>query len=156
MQELKKIAEEIKTQDNRATDQPIFILFDHEKVPTDSDYSDNYIYCYDDGDYCEIGTTRKEVVEFCRDNDVPLPKDIEQMDDWDFNEWVEEHNELGVLYFIKKKVFRQCFFTEKSAKEYLEANRHHFKDPLIHCDSLWRNNEMQAIRNALMDGKFVD
>ena len=43
--DLKEISKEIKTQDNMVTANPIFILFDHELVPTDSDYSDEILYC---------------------------------------------------------------------------------------------------------------
>lgn len=156
MNDLKKIAEEIKTQDNMATADPIFILFDHEKVPTDSDYSDEILYCYNgSGDHCEIGTTKEEVLEFCKDNDIALPEDIDKYD-IAFEDFIDETEGLFKIHYLKKRVYQQCFFTKKSAEQYLKSNKHHFKDPLIWCDTLYRNYEMQAIRNALIHGEFWD
>ena len=65
--DLKEISKEIKTQDNMITANQIFILFDHELVPTDSDYSDEILYCWNGfGDWCEIGTTKESVIAVFR------------------------------------------------------------------------------------------
>lgn len=153
---LKEIAEEIRTEDNMATVDPIFILFDHERVPTDSDYSDEILYCYNScGDHSEIGTTKESVIEFCKDNDIPLPKDIDDDKfDINFSNFIEETEGLFRIYYLKKRVYKQCFFTKKSAEKYLESHKHHFEDPLIWCDTLYDNYEMQAIRESLIGGRL--
>ena len=156
--ELKKIADRVKTQDNMATKEPIFILFDHEKVPTDRDYSDEILYCYNGNrDRCEIGTEKKDVFDFCRDNDIPIPEDMDD-DQYDikFEDFVEATEGLYKMYYIKKRVYQQCFFTKKSAEDFLESNRYHYDDPLIWCASLYRNYEMIAIRKALINGDFKE
>lgn len=138
------------------TANPIFILFDHELVPTDSDYSDEILYCWNGfGDWCEIGTTKESVIEFCKDNDIQLPEEIDD-DEFEihFDDFIEKTKGFHKVYYLKKRIYKQCFFTKKSAEKYLKSNKHHFNDPLIWCDSLWRNYEMQTIRNALIEGKF--
>ena len=41
---LKEIKKELETQDGRATAEPIFIVYDWERIPTDSAFSDGHIY----------------------------------------------------------------------------------------------------------------
>lgn len=155
---LNDIAEQIRTQDNRATADPIFILFDKIKMPTDSHYSDEYIYIDVDDDNYEIdgnaGDLRiyiKETLELRQ-----LPENIDTIDEDALLELLEKYHKIDKVYIKKIDEFKQAFFTNKSAHEYMESNKHHFNDPYIYCDSLYRNYEMQAIREALMKGSFID
>ena len=155
--DLKQIGEEIKTQDNRATADPIFILFDREKMPTDSHYSDDYIYIDVDDDNHEIDGNAKELRKYVKDTleTRQLPDDIDTMDEDKLLELLERYHKIDKVYVKTIDVFKQAFFTNKSAHEFMESNMHHFNDPYVYCDSLYRNYEMQAIRNALMNGLFI-
>ena len=165
MMDLGKIAEEIRTQDNRATADPIFILFDRQKIPTDYHYSDEYIYIDSGNDNYEIEGNRQALLEYVKDEygslvycpeNIKKKEDLENLTEDDLLDLMQHDREhFDKVYTKTIDVFKQAFFTDKSAQEYLEANRHHFKDPYIYCDSLYRNYEMQAIRNALMKGSFI-
>jgi len=154
--ELKKIAEEIRTQDNMSTEHPIFILFEIKKLPTDNDYSDKYFYLDSPND-CEEFETLEELIEYCKEYDmVDFPSDFDSLSNEQKEDFIIEHSDIRKIYYLEINEFRQAFFTMKSAKDYLEANKHHFKKPYIYCDSLWRNYEMQEIRDALINNRFLE
>jgi hypothetical protein len=153
MNELKQIAEEIRTQDNLATEHPIFILFDRSRYPAEDGTGDEYIYVDRDGDCREIKHTKEALVEYYRDDEW-FPKDTDDLSEDQLFELIQKHRDIKEYHVHIINEFRQAFFTKRSAEEYLESNRHHFKDPLIYCESLWRNYEMQAIRDALIHDKF--
>lgn len=155
MNDLKEIGEEIKTQDNMATAHPFFILYDKQKLPTDSDYSDEYFYHDSPNDCAEIEGTKEALIEYCKDLDF-LPDDIDELDEGEVFDVVQEHTDITKVYFLEIDVFVQAFFTKKSAEQFLEVNHYHYNKPHIYCVSLWRNYEMQAIRDALMNGKFPE
>lgn len=48
------------------------------------------------------------------------------------------------------KIVTQCF-SERACADYIAQNSHHMKNPTIYAESLWRNYEMIAIRNYLME-----
>jgi hypothetical protein len=157
MMDLEKIAEEIRTQDNRATADPIFILFDRQKMPTDRDFSDEYIYMDVDNDNNEIDGNFKALLEYVKDerrNIINFPERLDDLNEDGLFELMESDRKFEKVYVKTIDVFKQAFFTDKSAHEYLDANKHNLKDPHIYCDSLYRNYEMQAIRNALIAGAF--
>ena len=150
---LEEIGEEIRTQDNMATDHPIFILYDQIRHPTEDGYEDEYIYVDRDNDCNEIEDTKEALVDYFKDDEW-LTNEIKQLSKEDLFEECQKHYciERFAVQIIRE--FRQAFFTKKSAELYLEQNRHHFKNPLIWCDTLWRNEEMKTIRQALMDNKL--
>jgi hypothetical protein len=157
MMDLEKIAEEIRTQDNLATQHPIFILFDKERLPTDSNYSDEYIYLDVENDAYEIEGNKDALAKFVKD-EFP-DTDVDKMDEdqlFDFMVDIRKKDacQFEKVYVKKIDVFKQAFFTSKSAHEFMQANSHHFNEPYIYCDTLYRNYEMQAIREALMQGAF--
>lgn len=46
--------------------------------------------------------------------------------------------------------FVSCFFTNKAAVEFIEANRHRLTEPRIYVHSGYRNYEWQRVRALLM------
>ena len=144
----------MKTQDNRATEHPIFVVYDWDKVASHSDYTDEYVYTHSEG---EIGDTKESVIKFCKDNDYDLPENIEEMDLWDFDSWVDDHEEFNKWYYKKVRRFVNVFFTEEAAQAFIDANHYHYtKEVHIYVNCLWRKPEMQAVRKALMEGRFVE
>jgi hypothetical protein len=57
----------------------------------------------------------------------------------------------------KEKVptFVSAHFTEKAAQEYVRLNGHNLNRPHIHVISLFRCEEMRAVRNMLLNGDIV-
>ena len=156
---LKEISEEIKAQDNVGTSNPVFVLFEKEKVPTDSDYSDDYYYLDADADYTELDN-EKDVMEHIKDQDYietcdltlkyELQEALETENYYKFEELINEHFNIQKIYYLWKLEFQQFFLTNKSAEAYLKENSHHFSHPLIVCKSLYRNEEMKCIRAHLL------
>jgi len=153
MNDLKEIAKEIKTQDNMATANPIFILFDRQRYPAEDGYGDEYIYVDRSGDCYEIEDSKDALIDFYKD-DSWFPTDTKNISEEKIVEIIKKHRDIERVHVHVINVFKQIFFTKKSAEQYLKANNYHFDNPLIWCGSLWRNDEMQAVRNALINDKF--
>jgi len=152
--ELNEIGEEIKTQDNMATENPIFILFDQIRYPAKDGYGDECVYVDQSSDAYEIENTKEALVEFYKD-DSWFPETAEKLTKEELFEEIKKHRDIELFDVYLRKEFKQAFFTKKSAEQYLKSNRHHFKNPLIWCDTLWRNYEMQSVRNALIKGDLT-
>ncbi len=153
----KEIKERLKTQDNRATADPIFIVYDWEKVPSCSDYTNQYMFVDSEG---EIAQNREELMTFLKDNDCcgKLPEDeLKDMDDEDLIQWINNNgkDDISKVYYVKKRVFINVFFTEKSADLFIKQNNYHYtKEVHTYVNCLWRNPEMQFIREMIMSGKL--
>ena len=154
---LEEIKQRLNTQDNRATKDPIFIVYDWEKIPSHRDYTDKWEYVdAEDGDI--IGDTKKELVKYVEDNIHHFPKNISELSGDEFVEWLESKGyQIHKFYYLERRSFVNVFFTEKSADDYIEQNKHHFSSKIhTYVNSLWRNPEMQYIRNSLKEGKIVE
>lgn len=136
LEKLKEIQHELKTQDNRCTADPIFLVEECVRIHgMDSDYSDNYIW-YN--------------AEYCSEADEEEVKKLESKKmvafaDIDYGAWQKS-------YYIEKWITVQSFFTEKAAQAFLEANRHRHTGRLrVYADSLYRNYEMKMIRDYILN-----
>ena len=156
---LKEIQENLNTQDNRATANPIFIVYDWERIPSHSDYTDKFMFVDNEG---KIAENREDLIAFLEDNDCcgKLPKEeLKEMDDNSLIEWIKENGfeTIDKVYYIKKRVFINIFFTEKAANDFIKQNHYHYtKDVHTYVACLWRNPEMQYIRKCLKEGLFKD
>ena len=148
----------MKTQDNRATSDPIFVVYDYQILSADPDYVDDWEYADIEDGYTSIGTTKEDLLKYAKSHEMDLPENIENLDADDLfkklndstgNQWIKTH-------YQKVKQFKGVFFTEKAAQDFIDANNYHFNEPHIYVHSLWRNYEMQAIRAALLDGRFIE
>lgn len=141
---ISEIKKELETQDNLATAHPIFCVYDWEKIPTDSDYSDNYFWCQDEGEY-----TDDEVKQILRDNNIEFTDD-----NWEDKAKEDSWNKV---YYLEKKVFINCFFTRKAAQRFIDQNHYHYSEKVhIYVNCLWRNPEMQGIREGIMKGNIIE
>lgn len=126
--ELLEIGRRLRTQDNRITADPIFLVRGLERVyGMDPEYGeDNYTW---------VSTDDCELCEPPEDEDNP-PEGIEK------------------VYYIEKWVTLKMAFTEEGCREHLRINGHNYRRVYqkvdIYADSLWRMPEMIAIRNFLM------
>jgi len=60
----KEIKERLNTQDNRATADPIFIVYDWERIPSNQDYTDKSMFVDSEG---KIAEDKKELIEYLKD-----------------------------------------------------------------------------------------
>jgi hypothetical protein len=141
-QALRNIAANLATQDNRITNNPIFLV--QKKVrqtALDLDYCDNYIWLDCGNDYDEVTD----------------PAEIERLEDLEFRQDIlKEDEELEFNNYIKTGYADrwetvQPFFTEVEADRYIAANKHRHDGELrTYVDWGGRNPEWIAIRNFLM------
>lgn len=153
----KEIKERLLTQDNRATAHPIFIVYDWEKIPTSSEYSDKSMFVDDEG---EVADTREQFIEYLKTADCKIPstEELANMDDDELLDWLCKEQGYDIfrkVYYILKRVFINVFFTEESADTFIAQNHYHYtKEVHTYVACLWRNPEMQYIRDMIMSGKL--
>lgn len=163
-----KTKEKLEKQDNRGTADPIWVVYDLEKVRTTEGYTDEWEYAdFEDG-YTRIGETKEALIAYMHDNldtrdgyVIPSEEDIQDMDADELLKWLQDNNDLckdfwHKWYFKKVRKFIGVFFTEEAADNFIKANSYHYtKEVHTYVDCLWRNYEMQTIRNLLLEGRFI-
>lgn len=127
-----EIGEVIRTQDNRITDQPIFIV-ERERTEWgyDPEYSDEYKWVHPENDYCEGDGEESERLDELEDS-------CEDTEGW------------RKVYYKKYWEFVTACFTEKGCEEYLELDGHNLGKTRIFACGSYRNNEWQTVRNMLI------
>ena len=123
MDTLSDIAHEINTQDNRCTADPLYCVFEKDRIyGVGSDYTDQWEWCNSD-----------------------------QQCHCDKSEWCgSKSNECEKVGYIEIDRFVNAHFTERAAKEHIRINGHNLKNPYVYATSLWRCEEMKHIREFLM------
>lgn len=118
---IQQIGEDLRTQDNRFTAHPVFLVQQLEEVHgIDSAYTNEFVWVDDQG----------EPVDAPADEDNP-PEDWER---------------VGVL---PRWTFVQAFFTERGAKAFVGAMAHRLREPRIYVETGYRNPEWQHVRALL-------
>lgn len=131
--ELLVIGEQIRTQDNLATDSPLFVVFQKRRMyGMDTDYADAHQIVWIDSanDNVEATPQKAAALERARNNGKST------------NDWTR-------TAFVDVEVFATACFTRKGAEAYLAVNGHNLKKPYIYAASLYRNVEMRTIREWL-------
>ncbi len=136
---VEQIGELIKTQDNRITDQPIFIVQQKRREwGYDSEYCEDYKWIETkSGDYCEADEEHAERLNTI-ENDLS-----ESTEPW------EKH------YYKDHWVFVTSCFTEQGCKDYIKRDGHNLNEPRIYAEGSYRNEEFRSIRNMLIDQAAV-
>jgi len=130
MRTLQEIGELIRTQDNRITDQPMFIV--QEKVRIygfDPLYADDYEWVDEGGELAEP----EQVVELEKGAAEGLL----------ITNWVK-------TYYRERWDFVTACFTEQGCEDYLAENGHNHGETRIYVESACYNHEYQTVRKALM------
>lgn len=126
--ELYTIGELIRTQDNRITDQPMFVVFQKREIIGSDEHSPSRICWVWDGE--EVSELRAKRLEALYQDG----RDTRGYDRYAMQE-VDE--------------FVTACFTEHGCKEYLRQNGHNLWLPYIYACGSFRNNEYQLVRNWL-------
>lgn len=132
---LAALGELIRTQDNRITESPIFVVEQKTKVcGLDDGYADHFEWydpdaceSYDDAGKAERDAERAEA------GSKPI-------------KW----RRVG---YVERWEFVTACFTEQGAKDYLSANGHNLREPRIYVHSGWRNAEWKRLRAFFMECK---
>lgn len=133
---IEDIGKLIRTQDNRITDQPVFIV---ERQRTEWGYgighSDDYKWLNPENDYSEADE-----------------EETERLDELD-NECGDTGNWQKVFYKHYWEFVTPCF-TEQGCKDYLAQNGHNLGVTRIYAHGSYRNDEWQAVRKHLIDASL--
>lgn len=136
---INKIGELIRTQDNRFTSHPLFVV---EKKVVDAGYEDGYADFYQwvdfENDYYEAD--EEEAAHL----DAMLAHDPESLP----TGWAK----IGCKI---RWEFVTCCFTEQGCKDFLKVNGHNVGESRIYVYSGWRNYEWQDVREALQNNTLV-
>lgn len=131
--DINSIGKLIRTQDNRMTHEPMFIVQQRERIcGMEEDYADGYEW-FDDVACCVIS-----------DSD-----EIEATEE--LSESGELNEAIRKVYYKDQWVFVTACFTEQGCKDYLQANGHNHGKTRIYGWGTHRNAEFQAVRNHLTD-----
>ncbi|HDE1814479.1 hypothetical protein K8Q30_07585 [Klebsiella pneumoniae] len=133
--ELYTIGDLIRTQDNRITDQPMFVVFQKREIIGSDEHSPSRICWVRDGE--EVNPLRALRLEILYQDG----RDTSNYDRYAMQE-VDE--------------FVTACFTEHGCKEYLRQNGHNLRLPYIYACGSFRNNEYQLVRSWLAGIKWVD
>jgi len=133
-----EIAERIRTQDNRCTDKPMFIVQQQQSFGCEPGEGDADVWL--DEDWEEVDEETSAMLD-----------ELKDAFEWDLTEaqasTLKRHTQRGV-----KHVWEFCMaaFTEDACKDYLRLNGHNLKEPRIYAESWNRCPEMIAIRDWLL------
>lgn len=129
--EFARIAENLRSQDNRVTSDPMFCVFQKREIVTDEDYDhDRIVWIDEDGN--EATAHQRKRLELLHENSREAP---------------EKWRRIAVKEITD---FVTCCFTEQGCKDYLACNGHNLRLPFIYVKSGFRNAEYQTMRNWLM------
>ncbi len=135
---LKKIAQLLVTQDNRATDTPIFAVQQKVRIfGLESDYSDGNIAWFSDDDYVEASESEAKELEAQYQVDYNVP------DGWNRTHYKD------IWEFVT------ACFTAKGCEDYIAINGHNLREPRIYAYGSFRNEEWKIVRDALLARTLV-
>lgn len=124
------IGENIRTQDNRITSDPMFYVYQKREIVVDADYDhDRIVWVDEDGNEANKRHSRR--LELLHENFREPPEKWRRVAVKDIDEFVT------------------CCFTEQGCKDYLAVNGHNLRLPFIYVKSGFRNAEYIGIRNWL-------
>ncbi|EOT6782368.1 ead/Ea22-like family protein [Escherichia coli] len=124
------IGENIRTQDNRITSDPMFCVYQKREIVVDADYDhDRIVWVDEDGNEANKRHSRR--LELLHENFREPPEKWRRVAVKDIDEFVT------------------CCFTEHGCKDYLAVNGHNLRLPFIYVKSGFRNAEYIGIRNWL-------
>src|SRR3989304_1561511 len=126
-----EISARLKTQDNAATQHPVFLVQQCARVyGFDHNYVDDRAWLDDEG------------------NEAVAEDFIAFEESWE-KAGIEPDGWSRTAYFDRWD-FVQLFFTREAAQRYGERNAHNLKIWRIYVDSAHRNHEVQAVREYLL------
>lgn len=126
--ELYTIGELIRTQDNRITDQPMFVVFQKREIIGSDEHSPSRIcWVWDGEEVSELRAKRLEAL------------------------YQDGRDTRGYDRYAMQEVddFVTACFTENGCKDFLRQNGHNLRQPYIYACGSFRNNEYQVVRNWL-------
>lgn len=142
---LAEIGRQIATQDNRFTDQPMFVVFQKSEIVVAEGYGHDRIVWVDE-EGSEADSETEQQLEWMReDHDgLHLMEDEIELGDEERSEW----RRLAVKEIDE---FVTACFTEQGCKDFLAIQGHNLKRPFIYAAGSFRNREYQQLRSLMIE-----
>ncbi len=137
-EQLSELRTELQTQDNAITADPLFVVFQEERIyGVSQDYQTNgYTWVGEDDSSVTADDDEAKVLDKLLDDDRELS--------------IGGVTYQRVWYRIVPRFVTACL-TRKGAENYISRNGHNLTKPYIYVEGLYRNEEMIALRNHLME-----
>lgn len=143
----------MRSQNNRGTQYPLFIIQTLEEVLKADGRGGRTVYF--DGEETTITSAQFEELEDAKDHDrrgVEIDKclneaGLDSLDDFDPDDW--ERLEVSDEWVYADNA--GFFFTEKACHDHIEQNRHHYNKPRSYVISAWRNPEIVATMHMILN-----
>jgi len=134
---LRDLAEQLRTQDNAITENPIFVVQQRRRL-----------YGYNSDEYsqedCVVG------IEWFSDE---YQDEADEAQHKAFQAYWREHHEEPEGWrrvgYIDLWEFVQPFLTRKGAEKFIAENRHNLKSPRVYVESGYRNGEWKFLREFI-------
>ena len=135
-EQLAALRTELRTQDNKFTADPLFVVFEEHRVyGVGPEYTDDFEWLQEDDHSIAADSDEVKILERLRADGRPL-----SIGGFDF---------VRIGYKAVRKFATACL-TRQGAEDYIACNGHNLINPFIYVESLYRNAEMIALRNHLM------
>lgn len=125
-EEIKITANNLKTQDNRRTDQPMFVV---QTLVRDIGYGSGYA-----------------------DDFIWINEDCDEVDAEDPGYDDDDLDSFSKVYYKERWEFVTACFTQAACADYIDRMKHrHSGEMRIYAEGSYRNYEYQAVRTLLMN-----
>jgi hypothetical protein len=141
------LSNEMNNQDHRCTAMPYFFQVRETKrvYGVDPDYgSDGYMWVRDGA----IENTKESMIQALENDEIEFDKENATKS---YLELLMEENGFNKGYYKNEEVYSNCFLTEKSCKEHIQANKYHYEEPVDYLSHAFRNPDMELISQFLCE-----
>ncbi len=163
---VKNLSHEMKTQDNRSTANPYaLVIGQKERQVTDYENASEKAVHWSECNYNSYEEFIEALEEYYWEDNESHPvldyikeNDIEDIDDlriseYDINKLIDDpisvYGYVTVDDFSSNAYGGNFFLTDKSAKQYVQSNRHNLREPFTYGIHLYRNREMEKLYEVI-------
>lgn len=144
---LVKLADEVKTQDNRRTANVFFQIQDIKRVPAYEGCGEGS-YWYSDAEEIELEDDN-EIKEYILGRLDQTEESYDKLEWWSIETML-----IGLgfeqLEYTYEKVYKNAFLTAKACQNHIDSNSHHYSDDAsVYGSCAWRNSEIEIVRELL-------
>lgn len=152
---LMEMSEQLNTQDNRITAEPLFCVYYDEKGPPSGDYADGHEYYDDEGLVGYFEDYRQLLIDNVDSNEEYVERLLESAGCDNLGEVCEEdlyifdEYTMGVHkgFCLKKKRFVKASLTEAGAQQFIDRKQHDYPPLYIYVESMCYQWQMIELRN---------
>lgn len=143
LKELHAIGKLLRTQNNRCTASPMFIVQQRRSYQCEADEGD--VVEWRNADWEKADDEEAARLEELHDERDYSDEAVDALKGW---------TRMGLKFYWE---FCMAAFTEEGCKEYLRQNGHNLREPRIYAESWNRCPEMLLVRETLMElSKFAE